>query len=387
MIHHVRNSKADRFSESVIREMTRLAVTHHAINLAQGFPDFPAPGVLKSAACDAIKADYNQYAITWGDPELRAAISKKVLAYNGMDFDPDHEVTVTCGSTEGMIASLLAHINPGDEVVIVEPFYENYGPDTIISGAVPRYVQMTEDFSLDGEALKAAFSSRTKGIVLNTPNNPTGHVFSRDELRLIRDLCDQYETIAFVDEIYEHILYDGHRHLSLGSLDGMTDRTVTIGSFSKTYSVTGWRVGYALADAVLTGPIRKMHDFLTVGAPAPLQRACITALRMPEAYYRDLAASYDRKRKILYRGLIDAGFSCTLPEGAYYILADIGGFGMNDRECARYLVEHIGVAAVPGSSFYCSGGENLLRFTFSKKDGTLEEACTRLREFPEFLEI
>jgi aspartate/methionine/tyrosine aminotransferase len=385
-MHRVRESKADRFTESVIREMTRLAVKHSAINLAQGYPDFPAPGPLKDAACEAIQADCNQYAITWGDADLRAALSEKVLAYNGMDFDPEHEVTVTCGSTEAMIASLLAHIDPGDEVVIIEPFYENYGPDTIISGAVPRYVQVSDDFSLDEEALKASFSSRTKGIVLNTPNNPTGHVFTIDELRLIRDLCDRYDAIAFVDEIYEHILYDGHRHISLGSLDGMEDRTVTIGSFSKTYSVTGWRVGYALADAPLTGPIRKMHDFLTVGAPAPLQRACITALRMPEAYYQELAASYDRKRKILYQGLTDAGFSCTLPGGAYYILADIGQSGMDDREYARHLVEHAGVAAVPGSSFYCSGRENLLRFTFSKKDETLEEACTRLRDYSESLE-
>jgi aspartate/methionine/tyrosine aminotransferase len=385
-MHQIRESKADRFTESVIREMTRLAVKHSAINLAQGYPDFPAPGPLKDAACEAIQADCNQYAITWGDADLRGALSLKVLAYNGMDFDPEHEVTVTCGSTEAMIASLLAHIDPGDEVVIIEPFYENYGPDTIISGAVPRYVQVSDDFSLDEEALKAAFSSRTKGIVLNTPNNPTGHVFTIDELRLIRDLCDRYDAIAFVDEIYEHILYDGHRHISLGSLDGMEDRTVTIGSFSKTYSVTGWRVGYALADASLTGPIRKMHDFLTVGAPAPLQRACITALRMPEAYYQELAASYDRKRKILYQGLIDAGFSCTLPGGAYYILADIGRSGMDDREYARDLVERAGVAAVPGSSFYCSGGENLLRFTFSKKDETLDEACTRLRDYSESLE-
>lgn len=380
-MHRVRESKADRFTESVIREMTRLAVKHSAINLAQGYPDFPAPGPLKDAACEAIQDDFNQYAITWGDADLRAALSRKVLAYNGMDFDPEHEVTVTCGSTEAMIASLLAHIDPGDEVVIIEPFYENYGPDTIISGAVPRYVQMSDDFSLDEEALKAAFSSRTRGIVLNTPNNPTGHVFSLGELRLIRDLCDQYDTLAFVDEIYEHILYDGHRHISLGSLEGMRDRTVTIGSFSKTYSVTGWRVGYALADASLTGPIRKMHDFLTVGSPAPLQRACITALQMPETYYRELAASYDRKRKILVQGLIDAGFSCTLPGGAYYILADIAHSGMDDGEYARHLVEHAGVAAVPGSSFYCSGGEHLLRFTFSKRDETLLEACTRLRNY------
>ncbi len=380
-MRRIRGSKADQFTESVIREMTRLAVKHGAINLAQGYPDFPAPGVLKSAACDAIKAEYNQYAITWGDPELRAALSEKVLAYNGMDFDPDHEVTVTCGSTEAMIASLLAHIDPGDEVVIIEPFYENYGPDTIISGAVPRYVHVLKDFTLNEESLKAAFSSRTKGIILNTPNNPTGHVFSIDELRLIRDLCNQYDTIAFVDEIYEHILYDGHSHISLGSLDGIADRTVTIGSFSKTYSVTGWRVGYALADAALTGPIRKMHDFLTVGAPAPLQRACITALQMPEAYYQDLAASYDKKRKILFSGLCKAGFSCRLPEGAYYILADIGRFGMDDQEFARHLVEHAGVAAVPGSSFYRDGGKDLLRFTFSKRDETLEEACMRLSAF------
>ncbi|HVP94558.1 MAG TPA: aminotransferase class I/II-fold pyridoxal phosphate-dependent enzyme [Methanoregulaceae archaeon] len=360
--------------------MTRLAVRHDAINLAQGFPDFPCPEELKRAACEAIYADINQYAITWGSHDLRHAIADRVFLYNCMDYNPETEITVTCGSTEAMMASMLALIVPGDKVIVPEPFYENYGPDTLISGAEPYFVPFREDFSLDEEAWKSAFSKDTRAIILNTPNNPTGKVFTRAELRFIADLCKDFDVIAVTDEIYEHILYDGLSHTSIGALDGMEDRTITIGSFSKTYSVTGWRVGYALACTELTARIRKIHDFLTVGAPAPLQEACIAALRLPESYYRELASLYDRKRKILFSGLIKAGFGCSLPEGAYYILTDISGFRMTDTEFATYLVKEIGVAAVPGSSFYIRGGENRLRFTFSKRDETLDEACRRLEK-------
>ena len=373
-------SRADNFSESVIREMTRLALKHNAINLAQGFPDFSCPAELKTAACEAVNEDYNQYAITWGAQDLREALAARVKQFNGMAFDPQTEITVTCGSTEAMMASMLAIIQPGDEVIVPEPFYENYGPDAQISGAVPRYVYLSDDFSIDEEVWKSAFNKKTRAIIINTPNNPTGKVFSRQELRFIADLCIDNNVIAITDEIYEHILYDGRKHVSIGSLDGMHDRTITIGSFSKTYSVTGWRVGYALAGKEITARLRKIHDFLTVGAPAPLQHACVEALHLPESYYRELAREYDRKRQILFKGLKGAGFSCELPEGAYYIFTDIAGFGMSDTEFARHLVETAGVAAVPGSSFYHEGGETKLRFTFSKKDETLHEACRRLEK-------
>ncbi|MFA7304930.1 MAG: aminotransferase class I/II-fold pyridoxal phosphate-dependent enzyme [Methanoregula sp.] len=376
-------SRADHFTESVIREMTRLAIAHNAINLAQGFPDFPCPGELKTAACTALHADLNQYAITWGATDLREAIAARVAHYNGMHFSPETEITVTCGSTEAMMASMLAIIHPGDEVIVPEPFYENYGPDAQISGAVPRYVPIRDDLAIDEEAWKAAITKKSRAIILNSPNNPTGKVFSKAELAFIADLCIDHDVVAITDEIYEHILYDGRQHISIGSFDGMDDRTITIGSFSKTYSVTGWRVGYALADEQLTARIRKIHDFLTVGAPAPLQRACVAALALPETYYRDLAAEYDRKRKILFNGLQRAGFACQLPEGAYYIFTDIADFGMSDTEFARFLVEKIGVAAVPGSSFYHDGGETKLRFTFSKKDETLLDACDRLAKLNE----
>jgi aspartate/methionine/tyrosine aminotransferase len=373
-------SRADHFTESVIREMTRLSLQFGAINLAQGFPDFPCPAELKKAACDAVQDDLNQYAITWGAKDLREALAHKVKKYNTREFNPETEITVTCGSTEAMMASMLAIIHHGDEVIVPEPFYENYGPDAYISGAVPRFVPLNDDFSLDEEAWKSAFSRKTRAIILNTPNNPTGKVYSKKELAFIAELCTGYDVIAITDEIYEHILYDGKNHVSLGSLEGMQDRTITIGSFSKTYSVTGWRVGYALAHKDITERVRKVHDFLTVGAPAPLQHACVAALMLPESYYHELAGEYDRKRKILFEGLIKAGFRCQLPEGAYYILTDISGFGMFDTEFARFLVEKIGVAAVPGSSFYENGGQSKLRFTFSKKDETLREACRRLGE-------
>ncbi|VVB86244.1 Aromatic-amino-acid aminotransferase 2 [uncultured archaeon] len=372
--------RVDHFVESVIRDMTRLSLKHDAINLAQGFPDFPAPDELKRAAASPILEDYNQYSITWGAKDLREEVSRKAFEYNHIEADPETEVTVTCGSTEAMMASMLAIINEGDEVVVFEPFYENYGPDAAVSGAIPRFVPLNDDSSINEEALVSAFNKKTRALILNTPNNPAGKVFTKDELKLIADLCVEHDVIAVTDEIYEYILYDKRKHVSIGSLDEMKDRTITISGFSKTYSVTGWRIGYVLAGRTLTSAIRKVHDFLTVGAPAPLQHACVRALGFPDSYYGELVKMYDGKRKYLYNALIKAGFKCRLPEGAYYILADIPeGVEMDDMAFARYMVREVGVAAVPGSSFYRSGvGKHKLRFTFSKKDETLQEAARRL---------
>ncbi len=372
--------RVDHFVESVIRDMTRLSIKHDAVNLAQGFPDFPAPLELKQAAADAIMGDFNQYSITWGAKDLREEISRKALKYNHIEADPDTDVTVTCGSTEAMMASMLALINEGEEVVVFEPFYENYGPDAAVSGAVPRFVPLNDNGSIDEDAFASAFNQRTRALILNTPNNPCGKVFTKDELKLIADLCTEHDVIAVTDEIYEYILYNGKKHISIASINEMKNRTITISGFSKTYSVTGWRIGYAVAQKELTSAIRKVHDFLTVGAPAPLQHACVTALNFPDSYYKELASMYDRKRKLLYRALKKAGFKCSLPDGAYYILADIpDGIGMDDMAFARYLVSEIGVAAVPGSSFFKSEeGKHKLRFTFSKKEETLMEAARRL---------
>ena len=370
------------FVESVIRDMTRLSLKHNAINLAQGFPDFPAPLTLKQAAANAIMEDYNQYSITWGAKDLRDEISRKAREYNHIETDPESEITMTCGSTEAMMASMLALINEGDEAIIFEPFYENYGPDAAVSGAVPRFVPLNDDNSIDEDALESAFNRKTRVIILNTPNNPCGKVFTKGELKMIADLCVDNDVIAVTDEIYEYILYDNRKHISIASLDDMKERTITISGFSKTYSVTGWRIGYALAEKNLTSAIRKVHDFLTVGAPAPLQHACVTALRYPDSYYKELAGMYDGKRKFLHSALIKAGFKCKIPEGAYYILADIPeGVNMDDMAFAKYMVSEIGVAAVPGSSFYKSeAGKHKLRFTFSKKDETLQEAANRLAD-------
>jgi aspartate/methionine/tyrosine aminotransferase len=370
------------FTESVIREMTRRALACGAVNLAQGFPDFPAPVEIKEAAKRAIDEDYNQYAITHGSPNFRRAIAEKARAYNHLDCDPDLNVTVTCGATEGMIASLLAVINPGDEVVIFEPFYENYGPDVILAGAAPRYVTLHEPgFTIDPAELGAAFSNRTKAIIINTPHNPTGKVFSRAELELIAGLCRRFDALAITDEIYEHIIYDGSRHVSIGSLAGMGDRTITVSGLSKTYSVTGWRLAYVIACERLTSAIRKVHDFLTVGAPHPLQEAGAFALRLPASFYADLREMYGRKREVLLSALTHAGFPCRQPAGAYYIMTDIAPLGFaEDSAAADFLLNEVGVAAVPGSSFYHRPelGKRLLRFTFSKSDETLARAAQRL---------
>jgi aminotransferase len=374
--------KAKSFTESVIREMTRLCRQHGAVNLAQGFPDFAAPEEIKEAACRAIRADVNQYAITWGAPSLREAIAAKAERCYGMHVDPEREIAVTCGATEAMIASILAIVNPGEEVVVFEPFYENYGPDAILAGATPRFVSLRPpDWSFDPDELAAAFNDKTRGIILNTPNNPTGKVFTRDELETIAVLCRKWDVVAFSDEIYEHIIYDGATHIPIATLPGMADRTVTINALSKTYSVTGWRVGWTIASPELTAGIRKVHDFLTVGAAAPLQEAGAAALALPNGYYAKLATEYVARRDLLLAGLRGVGFQCEAPRGAYYILADAAGLGCRDDVAfARRLVETVGVGPVPGSSFFSRPelGRNLLRFAFPKKDETLKEAVARL---------
>jgi aspartate/methionine/tyrosine aminotransferase len=374
--------KASQFTESVIREMTRLALERGAMNLAQGFPDFAAPAEVKEAAQRAIGADINQYAITWGAREFRRAIAERFEHDTGLAIDPEREITVTCGATEAMIASLLAVVDPGDEVVVFEPFYENYGPDAIICGAVPRFVQLRPpDWSFDPNEFRSAVNDRTRAVILNTPNNPTGKVFSRKELGIIADAVLGSNAYVVTDEIYQYMTYDGTRHVSMATLPGMRERTITLNALSKTYSVTGWRVGYAVAAPEVSNAIRKMHDFLTVGAAAPLQEAGVTALRMPEDYYRRLSTDYERRRDLMLRSLSAAGFGCYKPRGAYYIMTDISGFGFpNDVEFAQYLVREIGVAVVPGSSFYSDAvaGSQQVRFCFSKTNATLDEAARRL---------
>jgi len=381
------SQKASQFSESVIREMTRLAQKHGAVNLSQGFPDFPAPDALKRAACDAIQGDINQYAVTWGAKPLRDAIAADVSRRHGLAVDPETQLTVCCGSTEAMMATMMGIVDPGDEVVVFEPYYENYGPDAILSGATPRFVSLRwsaphGDWQYDSSDLAAAFSNRTRAIIINTPNNPTGKVFSRVELEEIAALCRHWGAIAVTDEIYDHILYDGAVHVPMAALDGMAERTVTINSVSKTFSVTGWRVGWTIAPPDITNGIRKVHDFLTVGAAAPLQAAAAAALALPASYYTELAAQYATRRDRLLGILNRAGFTCYAPGGAYYIMTDISAFDFpDDVTFAQYLVTDIGVAAVPGSSFYktAGAGRQKLRFCFCKKEETLAAAETRLR--------
>jgi aminotransferase len=376
------SQRSTRFTESVIREMTRLCNQHGAVNLAQGFPDFSAPEAIKDEAVRAIRGDVNQYAITWGAKRLREALVAKTLRFTGLRYDPETEVTVCCGSTECMVATLLALVNPGEEVIVFEPFYENYGPDAVLCGATPRFVRLREpEWAFDPAELAAAFSDRTKAIIINTPNNPTGKVFSRAELEQIAALCRKWDVVAVTDEIYEHMTYDGTEHVTLAAMDGMRERTVTISGISKTFSVTGWRVGYCLASPALTGAIRKVHDFLTVGAPAPLQEAAATALALPDEYYRTLAEGYRARRDFLLPALEAAGFRTFKPRGAYYVMTDISRFGFaDDVAFARHLVAEGGVAAVPGSSFYADpgAGRQRLRFHFARRRETLEAAVERL---------
>jgi len=369
------------FTESVIREMTRLSAIHGGINLAQGFPNFPAPTQVKEAAKRAIDADINQYAITWGAKTLRDALARTYRELYAMHVDPETMLTVTCGSTEAMISTLLAICDPGDEVIVLEPFYENYGPDAAISGAMPVFVPLRPpSFEFDPDELAKAFTSRTRAIIVNSPNNPTGRVFTRSELETIARLCREHDVIAVTDEIYEHIRYEGE-HIPIATLDGMAERTVTISGASKTFSVTGWRVGWIVAPPELSAAIRKVHDFVTVGAPAPLQEAIAVALDLGRPYYERLSAEYRVRRDHLVRVLDDAGLSPNTPQGAYYVLCDIRPFGFEDDVAfAKWLVTEVGVAGVPGSSFFSRRelGRHLIRFTFCKTPDVLDEAGVRL---------
>jgi len=377
--------KFNHFTESVIREMTRLSDKHGAINLSQGFPDFPAPRELKEFACKYIMGDYNQYPVTFGEYKLRSAITKKYKDNYNLDYDPDENVTVTCGSTEAMLASLMAVVNPGDEIILFEPFYENYWPDAVISGALPRFVTLHRpNWDFDRSELAASFNNHTKAIIINTPNNPTGKVFDREELSLIAELCDKYDAIAITDEIYEHIIYDGLSHIPMASIDNMKDRTVTISGFSKVFSVTGWRVGYALASKDLTDSIKKFHDFMTVGAPTPFQLAVADAMNLMERHCEKLAGDYKKKRDIFSDGLKDIRFRLHPVKGAYYVMADFSDIApkMDDYEFANMLIRDVGVATVPGTSFYNKNkqaGSRVVRFCFCKKEETLYEAISRLR--------
>jgi aspartate/methionine/tyrosine aminotransferase len=384
--NHYVSHKASRFTESVIREMTREALKHGAVNLSQGFPDFSAPEDIKRVAMQAIADDINQYAITWGARDFREAIARKTKWYLGLEIDPETEITVTCGSTEGMIAAMMATVDPGEEVVIFEPFYENYAPDAILSDARPRYVPLrAPNWTFDPEELRAAFNPKTKAIIVCNPNNPTGKVFTRAEMEFIAALCKEYDALCFTDEIYEHILYPREDarvdHISMAQLEGMRERTVIVNSMSKTYSVTGWRVGYCIAPPSITGAIRKVHDFLTVGAAAPLQAAGAYALSLPPEYYEHLQSDYVARRDKLLPVLECAGFRTFRPDGAYYIMTDISEFGFaSDVEFTRHLIREIGVACVPGSSFYSRPelGAQQVRFCFCKKDSTLLAAAERL---------
>jgi aspartate/methionine/tyrosine aminotransferase len=378
------------FTESVIREMTRVATEAGALNLAQGFPDFDAPAVLKEAACAAIRADVNQYAVTWGAPRLRRALAAKYGRDYGMDIDEAREITVTCGATEAMASVLLALIDPGDEVLIFEPFYENYGPDAILCGATPVWLRMDAGTDLDLDAVRAAITKRTRAIVINSPNNPTGRVLTPAELDGLAAVCMEHDLVAITDEIYEHLVYEGH-HVPISTLPGMRERTITISGASKTFSVTGWRIGWIVAPAVLTAAIRKVHDFLTVGAPAPLQEACATAIESLGAdYYASLLAGYRERRDVLYRGLVEAGFRCTQPAGSYYIMTDFSALSDEpDDVFARRLTRGVagerGVASVPGSSFFHNpqDGRRSVRFAFCKRLETLEAASAQLKRLLE----
>jgi aminotransferase len=380
------SAKSKSFTESVIREMTRLCLAEHGdgcVNLAQGFPDFAAPNELKEAAVDAIRKDFNQYATTWGAKVMRDAIVAKTQHFRGLAVDPETEITVCCGVTEAMLSTILALVDAGDEVIIFEPFYENYGPDCILSGATPVVVPLVPpDWHFDRDQLRKAFSARTRAVIINTPHNPTGKVYRREELSFIGQLCQEFDAVAITDEIYEHLVYRGE-HLSMADLDGMRQRTVTISGLSKTYSVTGWRLADAIAPAEMTNAIRKVHDFVTVGAPHPLQVAAATALKFPAGYYVELLNAYRERRDFMLEMLDEAGFKAYPPDGAYYVMTDIGRFGEDDVSLARRMVREVGVATVPGSSFYLDPlrGRRQLRFSFPKKMETLRRAADRLKQF------
>ena len=389
-------ARTEPFQESVIREMTRLGDESGSVNLSQGLPDFDPPPEVLDAAVAAIQSGDNQYTFPFGSPEFRQAVAGKTARYNHVACDPDTEVTVTCGVSEAMMSTIVALTDAGDEVVILEPWYENYVPDCLMAGAVPRFVPLREpDYTFDPEELRAAFGERTRLILINTPHNPTGKVFTREELRTIADLCIEFGVIAVTDEIYEHIYYDGREHVSIGSLDGMGDHTVTISGLGKSYSVTGWRVGWAVSAEPISSLIRKVHDYLTVCAPAPFQTAGIAALGLPASYYEHMRREYDVRRQLLLAALDAAGLPYCTPQGAYYVMADFAALDWDeaawsrpewtpDRAFAEYIAREVGVAVVPGSSFYSRPGMGTtrVRFNFAKLIETLREAEERLRELP-----
>lgn len=372
--------------ESVIREMTRLAHEHDAINLSQGFPDFPAPDPVKQAAIDAIRSDHNQYGITWGRPATREAVADKLRRCYGMDWvDPDEHVTITCGVTEAIVVSLMATVNPGDEVVIIEPFHENFLPATIFAGACPVFVPLEPpDFQLDPVRLRQAFGPKTRAIVVNTPHNPSGRVLARQELAAVAELCQEFDAVAVTDEIYEHIVYDDYTHIPLATLPGMAGRTITVGGLSKTFAITGWRLAYAVAQEPWSTALRTVHDFTTICAPTPLQEAAAVALAMPDSYYAGLQADYMARRDLMLDILNNVGFNATLPEGSYYVMADFSGFGFDggDVAFAEWMTAQARVAVVPGSSFYHTAGlgDSVVRFAFPKRLETLEAAGERMRK-------
>ncbi len=368
------------FTESVIRRMTRVAHACGAINLSQGFPDFDPPQELVAAVEKTARQGPHQYAVTWGAANFRRALARKQSQFMGIPIDPDAHIVVTCGSTEAMMASMLTVCNPGDKVIIFSPFYENYGADTTLSGAIPIYVPLRPpNYEFDPTELRQAFKRKPKALVLCNPSNPTGKVFNRVELDMIASLAAEFDTFVITDEVYEHIVFPPHEHIYFASLPGMFERTISCSSLSKTYSITGWRLGYAIAPPELINGVRKVHDFLTVGAAAPLQEAAVTALNFPNAYYGELQKLYIRKREVFLNALEAAGLVYTKPQGAYFVMVDISAFGMTDDVAfCEWLARKVGVAAVPGSSFFHEPVHHLIRFHFAKREETLAEAGQRI---------
>lgn len=374
------SNRTNTFTDSVIRRMTRISAQYNAVNLSQGFPDFDPPKELMDRLSHVAYEDFHQYSITWGAQGFREALAAKQTRFMGHPVDPNREIVVTCGSTEAMMAAMMTVTNPGDKVVIFSPFYENYGADTILSGAEPVYVPLhPPEFNFDSAELEQAFQQHPKALILCNPSNPCGKVFTKEELLFIADLAQKYDTYVITDEVYEHIVYAPHKHVYFASLPGMWERTISCSSLSKTYSITGWRLGYTIAPEAITERIKKVHDFLTVGAAAPLQEAVIPGLNFEQDYYDKLQATYTHKRDLFLKGLKDVGLEFSEPQGAYYVLMDITPFGYdNDLEFCQVLAKEVGVGAVPGSSFFLEPVNHLIRFHFAKKDETLNEALNRL---------
>ena len=376
------SSRTEGFTDSVIRRMTRISNRYGAVNLSQGFPDFDPPQEILDRLAEVSGEDFHQYSITWGAQNFREALAAKQEHFMGMKIDPDREIVVTCGSTEAMMAAMMSVADPGDKVIVFSPFYENYGADTILSGAEPVYVPLDpDDFTFDADVLEVAFRQGVKALILCNPSNPSGKVFTGEELRIIADLAIKYDAFVITDEVYEHIVYAPHEHIYMAALPGMRERTISCSSLSKTYSITGWRLGYTIATPEITERIKKVHDFLTVGAAAPLQEAVIPGLRFGQEYYDDLKDTYTRKKDLFIRGLDDMGIRHTDPEGAYYVMLDISEYGYeSDLIFCEKLAERVGVGAVPGSSFFREDVNHLIRLHFAKKDETLTEALSRLSD-------